>query len=239
MFTLSILERQNTVLNDGVDVPDDLNWVPSKQLQGKLKSKNYTCECCGLVSRPHKDYPSGFIELVRFSSGREVAMCSMCVQGIALDRKVVGQKEHGYIIRCPELSQGEVVHMARLFYLGQILDNKISEEAERLIELMQSQLTKDVSTIIPSYEDGSIEEFVDIYKYLPPTFEFEKSTPEDDESKPSNKKGSKKVSTSASTKKKLSKNEFLKDLRYLPKQSAFDRQIRFWNLASYKSLSVD
>ena len=196
------------VLNEGVTMPSDLNYSPSDRLLKILKASDFTCSCCGLKSRRHADYPSGFIEVLETKAGDNKPYCTICAQSISLDREVNGMKEHGYIILCPELSQGQVSHFARMHFLSQINDNKISEKSSEIYEMMTTELTKNVGSIIPGYESGSIEEYIDIYNYLPPAY-------------------------------KSGKECVIENLRYLPKQMAYDKQARFWKAASYRGLEVE
>lgn len=196
------------VLNEGIIMPSDLNYTPSNRLLKILKASDFTCSCCGLKSRRHTDYPSGFIEVLEVNEGDNKTYCTICIQSISLDREVNGMKEHGHIILCPQLTQGQVSHFARMHFLSQINDNMVSDKSAEIYELMASELTKNIGTIIPGYESGSIEEYIDIYNYLPPAF-------------------------------KSGKTSVVDNLRYLPKQMAYDKQTRFWKAASYRGLEVE
>lgn len=146
---------------------DSLNWNPNSSQLGFLNSKNYQCECCGLTSRAHRDYKSGYLEIVNIDRV-DYALCSFCAQSQYLGRPVNGRTNHGLIFYCPELSQGQVSKLALWVFIAKLRGNRFSAQANKLISLITRDLIEPVGGVIPGLTSGDVQEFADMYGYLSP-----------------------------------------------------------------------
>lgn len=209
MEKLSIsTEDHNIEINFGLGLSESTIWTPDKQSLAILKGSNFTCSECAIVSRPHKKYPHGFLNIHKnLLSGDIRVLCSMCSTCENIDRAINDEYEHGHIINCPELTQGEVVHFARMNFIAKIRGGELGEVADGVFSLMQTELTQNMGGVVPGFESGSLIEFVDIYNYLPPNLKF-------------------------------GENSVLKDVRYLPSFETFKTQVAFWNVAAYSKIKT-
>lgn len=132
-----------------------------------LKGKKYTCECCGLKSRPHRDYPDGYMEVFEHEK-EKYCLCAMCIQSQYLARTMDGMPNHGLIIYCPTLSQGQIIRLAQMTYVARLRKNKLYSSTNSLIEMITSELIAPVEKIIPDFNTGDVKEFAEIYDYLSP-----------------------------------------------------------------------
>lgn len=146
---------------------DPLNWRPDAWQSEFLASKGYRCDCCGLVSRPHKDYLSGYLEIMPADDGNRV-LCTMCMQTQHISRPVNGKRNHGLIIYCPSLTQGQIIKMAQWAFMAKYRGNKFAQAANRLISMVVNDLVEPVAQVVPGLATGDIGEFADLYDYMPP-----------------------------------------------------------------------
>ena len=186
---------------------DSLNWLPSEAEMTILKSNGYRCRCCGLESRPHRDFPSGYLEVLRFNNTDHV-LCSMCMQSQYLGRSVNGKANHGLIIYCPYLNQGQVIKLAQWAFIAKLRGNKFASSANKLIGMITKDLVEPVSYRIPGFNSGDVKEFSDIYEYMSPKLRDNSSA-------------------------------LLSELRYWPNEVVFEPQIKFWNVAAFRSVTDD
>lgn len=148
------------------DIVQQGNVIPDATISF-LQNNQYTCRCCGLVSRPHRDFPDGYIEVFEHDE-EKFCLCSMCMQSQYVARSVGGMPHHGLIIYCPTLSQGEIVRLAQMTYIARLRKNKFYPEANNLIEKITTELISPVEKIIPGFSSGGVQEFAEIYEYLSP-----------------------------------------------------------------------
>lgn len=191
----------------GISEKDSLNWVPSESEMMTLKSNGYKCACCGLESRPHRDFPSGYLELFQ-SNNVDQILCSMCMQSQHLGRSVNGKSNHGLIIYCPNLSQGRIIKLAQWAFIAKLRGNRFASSANKLIGMITKDLVEPVSYRIPGFNSGDVKEFSDIYEYMSPKLKEHSSS-------------------------------LLSDLRYWPNEVVFESQVKFWNVAAFRSITDD
>lgn len=146
---------------------DSLNWSPDSNATNLFKSKGYRCECCGLVSRPHREFKSGYMEVCQLD-GKDYVLCSFCAQSQYIGRTVNGRPNHGLIFYCPELTQGQVSNLAQWAFIAKLRGNQFSEHANRLIGLITRDLIEPVAHVIPGFSSGDVQEFADMYAYMSP-----------------------------------------------------------------------
>lgn len=149
------------------DKKDSLNWNPSSTETVILESANYTCSCCGLTSRPHRDYRSGYMEIIILDEKQHV-LCAMCAQTQYLGRSVNGKKNHGLIVYCPSLTQGQIIKLAQWAYLSRLRANRYAKNANALIGMINKDLISPVEKIVPGFTSGDVIEFSDIYRNMSP-----------------------------------------------------------------------
>ena len=148
-------------------VNDSLNWSPDERSKASLENDNYKCNCCGLISRAHHDYKSGYMELVSLKGVSRV-LCSMCAQSQYLRRSVNGEKKHGLIVYCPNLTQGEIIKLAQWSYIAKYRRNKYDKQADEIIKMIERDLVNPVSNIIPGFTSGDVQEFSDVFDWMSP-----------------------------------------------------------------------
>lgn len=163
MFTIKALPFSNYDTTGS----DSLNWIPAEDERKFLKHNAYKCACCGLVSRPHRDFPSGYMEIFNSSSNKYV-LCNMCMQSQYLGRSVNGKSNHGLIVYCPSLTQGQLIKLALWAYIARLRGNKFAASANKLIGMVTKDLVKPASNCIPGFNNGDVREFTDIYEYMSP-----------------------------------------------------------------------
>jgi hypothetical protein len=163
MFTIRALKPRL------FDAPakDSLNWIPNSSEVTLLSNKNFQCECCGLQSRAHRDYKSGYLEIVNIE-GVEFCLCSFCAQSQYLGRPVNGRSNHGLIFYCPELTQGQISKLALWSFIAKLRGNQFAAQANKLISLITRDLIEPVSGVIPGLTSGDVQEFADMYENLSP-----------------------------------------------------------------------
>jgi hypothetical protein len=186
---------------------DSLNWIPSESEKMILRSGGYKCECCGLESRPHRDFPSGYLELFK-SNNVNQTLCSMCMQSQHLGRSVNGKSNHGLIIYCPNLSQGQIIKLAQWAFIAKLRGNRFASSANKMIGMITKDLVEPVSYKIPGFNSGDVQEFTDIYEHMSPKL-------------------------------KENSSSLLSDLKYWPNEVVFEPQVKFWNVAAFRSVSDD
>jgi len=162
MYTL-----KSSIPNTTSKLVRELNWLPDQSQLEILENNNFQCDCCGLVSRPHKQVPSGFIEIASFDD-KELPLCSFCMQSQNLSRLVSGRINHGLIIYCPSLSQGQVSKLALYIYASKLRGNGLSSAATNLLTNINKSLIKPASKILPILKSGEVQIFVDVYNNLSP-----------------------------------------------------------------------
>lgn len=167
MYNLKVLKHAGY----SVSKADSLNWIPTSDETLILKKNEYTCDCCGLVSRPHVDFPSGYMEIYH-----DKILCSMCMQSQHLDRPVNEIINHGLIIYCPTLSQGQIVKLAQWAYIARLRKNELSQQSSNLIGMITGDLLSPVSSVIPGFSSGDVPEFTEIYAHLPHDLRSNEST---------------------------------------------------------------
>jgi len=155
---------------------NSLNWIPSESERLFLQSTGYQCQCCGLISRPHRDFPSGYMEVFR-SEGEDHVLCAMCMQSQHLGRCVNGKANHGLIIYCPKLSEGQVVRLAQWAFIAKLRGNRFAQPANRLIGMIVKDLVEPVSYRIPGFTSGDVKEFTEFYQNMSPKLKSEGLTP--------------------------------------------------------------
>lgn len=163
MFTIKAMDFPTLAS----DKRDSLNWKPSPEQKSILESGSYLCQCCGLQSRSHREYPSGYVEVVVIDDVRHL-LCTMCAQSQYLSRPVNGKKNHGLVIYCPSLSQGQIIKCAQWAYIAKYRHNKYEMNANALIGMITKDLIAPVEKIIPGFTSGDVIEFADIYKNMSP-----------------------------------------------------------------------
>ncbi|MFA0809417.1 hypothetical protein [Microbulbifer epialgicus] len=146
---------------------DSLNWNPDTTEFQLLRKNNFTCDCCGLISRPHQEVKSGYMEVCYIEDKNHI-LCNICAQSQYVGRKVNGRPNHGFIFYCPDLTQGQISSLALWSFVAKYRENQFSQSANRLVSLILSDLVEPVSYIIPGFTSGDVQEFADIYKHLPP-----------------------------------------------------------------------
>lgn len=182
---------------------DSLNWKPSKEEYDFLWGKGFKCDCCGLVSKPHKKIPSGYMEICSIL-GKKVLLCSVCSQSQHIGRKVNDNLNHGFVVYCPEFTQGQLTTLVlHTFSMLGSEDMLVQKNAKLVIRELQNKRASLVQNIIPDYKSGSISEFTRFLEEL-----SLKIRSEDNYSK------------------------LMSGLRYIPNQLIFEKQITFWRMFS-------
>ncbi len=146
-----------------VEGSSDLGSLSSTHLLVQL---NYTCQCCGLKSRPHKKAVTGYIEVVDFD-GSPTAFCTMCMQAIHLSRKHQSYN-HGLIIYSPSLSQGQINRIAQMLYLAKLLNSTAAQRADQLINNIQAKGIAPLAETFPGLKTGALSEFINLWQYASP-----------------------------------------------------------------------
>jgi hypothetical protein len=126
----------------------------------------YTCQGCGLTSRPHKKVPDGYLEVVHID-GRAMALCTMCMQAIHLSR-VHQSSNHGLIIYAPSLSQGRLIRYAQLLYLAKLRNNRAAPVADQLINDIQAKGVAPLADGFAGLKTGALAEFINLWDYASP-----------------------------------------------------------------------
>jgi len=163
MYTIKALPYKTYLTPEN----DSLNWKPGREDRAILESHGFTCKCCGLKSRKHRDYPSGYLEVIKIENSKQ-ALCAMCNQSQHLGRPINDKLNHGLIIYCPSLTQGQICKLAQYAFIAKYRENQFAEKANLLIGTISRDLVEPVTKIIPGLSAGDVQEFVDIYEYMSP-----------------------------------------------------------------------
>ncbi len=142
-----------------------------------MKSLKFTCSCCGFIGLPTKSVPHANLEFVEVNGSLHL-LCILCAQSQHLQRGVeLGSGEvslnHGVLVYCPELSQGEIISIARDLFLALLYKQQnigfdkfgaINEQHNAFIK----RLTENHSNI-PSLNisEGHLAGYVSLYKFAP------------------------------------------------------------------------
>ena len=156
-----------TLYNDETEKQTEiLSQSTNLAVTQRLVQLKYTCQCCGLQSRPHKKVITGYIEVFALD-GRLTALCTMCMQAIHLSRKHQSYN-HGLIIYCPSLSQGQLSRLAQMLYLAKLRNSPGAEYADQLINDIQSKGVTPLAQTFPGLKTGALSEFINLWQYASP-----------------------------------------------------------------------
>ena len=183
-----------------VDVTDDFNWRPSVAKLRLLQRSGFRCAGCGLVSAPSTEVPSGYLELVAAEDCR-AALCVLCSQALHVGRVVRDRtaRDHGVIVYCPSLTQGQVCQLFRDQGVARVLGlpgaDALADRIDRL-SLEGSELARQALGLpAREFADGmTIPLFLEVLDAMPT---------------------------------EVDRDGLLRDLRYLPRQH-FNKQLEYW-----------
>ncbi len=148
--------------------PSGLNWIPNPAERLILEKNNFQCAACQLRSRPHLNCASGFIEITQDDQGNPLTLCSMCMQSQHMGRPVSHSYNHGLIIYCPALTQGELIKLCQSIFVAKFRKSDFEESANILWSAINRELVRPVNTVFGELGDGTIQKFVSIYNELTP-----------------------------------------------------------------------
>lgn len=121
-----------------------------------MDSAEFTCGSCSFKSRPTNAVSSGYMEVVKINK-KIVTLCSPCAGAVRLGRNVSGTHQHGLILWLPEMTQQQVIHVARLCDTSMIKDLPNKRQALKLINAISKHQVNE--NIYPFYTSpGSIEQ---------------------------------------------------------------------------------
>lgn len=127
-----------------------------------LKASRFTCVDCGLVSRPHKSVPTGYMGL-----DDDEVLCAMCYLAAFTEEALEGNHQHGRMLYCPDVSQADLNRLAQMSFLAKYRGEVLSDTASSLIAKIESDLTKPLKRLFPSFVDGDLASFNELMLSLP------------------------------------------------------------------------
>jgi hypothetical protein len=143
---------------------------------GLMKKLSFTCACCGFMSMQTKECLHGGMEFLKIK-GEYKLLCFMCSQSQQLYRGVDHNGEpnldHGILVYCPTLSQGQVTATIRDIYAMSLhyryKNNKYLRERVRSLK---AEFTNKLKENCPNIYDLNIKSnhiggFAEISKYAP------------------------------------------------------------------------
>ncbi len=112
--------------------------VVSKDLKQKiLKRDDYTCRCCGFVSKKYQEILHINGNPNDINSDNLATTCIFCHQCFNLDK--VGSMKSGVLLWLPEIEQADLHHMARAIYVARISQGPIAEAARRALDSLMKR----------------------------------------------------------------------------------------------------
>jgi intracellular multiplication protein IcmJ len=116
------------------------NSIPSKsQFEKTLGRDSFSCRCCGFVSKKYQRVlPMGALSSGKGGGDDFATVCSFCELTATLDR--AGQTAAGYLIWLPELSQGDLNHVAHALYIARESSSpELSKAASRTLDVLTAR----------------------------------------------------------------------------------------------------
>ncbi len=130
-----------------------------------IKQHGFKCVQCNFQSRPHKSVPTGFMEVIELN-GKKGCYCTICAQSILLRRLPDAKRNHGHIIYCPALSQGQVSDLSRYVALHTIRKTSLENSARTLSRTIKDHLVPIVERVIPGFSSGDPFAYADLMDNL-------------------------------------------------------------------------
>ena len=141
-----------------------------------MRKLRFTCACCGFVTMQTKSCLHGGMEFLVIK-GKHYLLCLMCSQSQQLCRGVEHKGEvnfdHGILVYCPDLTQGQVIATVRDIYaLSVHYRFKSNKYLRERVRSLKSSFTTKLMESCPNIYDLNIKSnhiggFAEIYKYSP------------------------------------------------------------------------
>lgn len=192
-----------------------LNYLPTKSEYKAMKLLNFRCQCCGFCGVPRKEVPGAGLEFVDINKELKL-LCLMCSQSQLLTRPILlenGSKElnHGRLVYCPEVTQGEIISITRDIQALTIYQKNNPNRALRVkIEVYRETYLETIlkrCANIPTLKinNNDLGGYASLYKYAPPQL-------------------------------LKNENEVFGAVRYIPDDLVFSHVVKHWLNTSYQSI---
>jgi intracellular multiplication protein IcmJ len=110
----------------------------SPELRQKILERDgHSCRFCGFTSRKYQDVHALNGNLADVSADNLVTSCIFCQQCFDLEK--TSAMKSGVLIWLPEMSQGDLHHIARAIYVARISQGSMAEAAKSAYETLLSR----------------------------------------------------------------------------------------------------
>lgn len=141
-----------------------------------MKKLRFTCACCGFMAMQTKECLHGGLEFLEIK-GNFYLLCFMCSQSQQLlrgmDHNGEAKHDHGILVYCPVLTQGQVISITRDIYaLKQHPLYKTDKYLRERVRALKAEFSTRLTEQCPNIYDLNIRSnhiggYAEIYKYAP------------------------------------------------------------------------
>ncbi|WP_232362671.1 hypothetical protein [Salinimonas chungwhensis] len=158
---------------DRPTMPEDLNYQVTRREWEILNESEFTCACCGFVSKSSPEVVSGYMEVIIFKD-RPTVFCALCSSALRLGRTVNGTINHGLILHAPDITQGQLSNAARILNTA-IIEELPYQHGANAVQAKFQRMQASKKDYLFMVDEGSTQQTVNALKSVRRNFEAEAS----------------------------------------------------------------